>query len=136
MNHADGFSLRLAEAMRAAGLEARPSILEKKFNLSYSGARPVTYQTARKWLRGQAIPTQDKLETLARWLNVSAHYLRFGEGSPGSVRELPAGWDGKFPQDAITLAERYCTLKPEHRRIARAVLDSLYDLQSEDEASK
>ena len=40
---------------------------------------PVTTHAARKWLMGEAMPTQDRIQLLAEWLNVSASWLRFGE---------------------------------------------------------
>ena len=56
--------------------KARRSLL-RKFNVRFAG-RPVTVHAARKWLVGEAIPTQEKLRTLADWLGVPADWLRFG----------------------------------------------------------
>ena len=77
------FSRRLADALRAAGYEARPGVLHKLFNTRYGGPS-VTSQTVSRWLGGRAIPEQDKLQVLARLLGVTPHYLRFGDVS-GSV---------------------------------------------------
>src|SRR5260370_18759283 len=70
------FSRRLKEAMRKARLDAGPTRFAREFNLRHHG-EPVTAQTARKWLYGSALPTQDKLRTLAQWLEVSPHWLRY-----------------------------------------------------------
>lgn len=51
--------------------------LATKFNLRHTN-EPITAQAAQKWLTGKACPTADKIETLADWLNVSAHWLRYG----------------------------------------------------------
>src|SRR5260221_6064382 len=72
------FSRRLKEAMRKVRLDAGPTRFAREFNLRHHG-EPVTAQTARKWLYGGALPTQDKLRTLAQWLEVSSHWLRYGE---------------------------------------------------------
>src|SRR5258708_25350069 len=72
------FSRRLEEAMRKARLDAGPTRFAREFNLRHDG-EPVTAQTARKWLYGGALPTQDKLRTLAQWLEGSPHWLRYGE---------------------------------------------------------
>ncbi len=72
------FSRRLKEAMRKARLDAGPTRFAREFNLRHHG-EPVTAQTARKWLYGKALPTQDKLRTLAQWLEISPHWLRYGE---------------------------------------------------------
>src|SRR5260221_13478428 len=72
------FSRRLKEAMRKARLDAGPTRFAREFNLRHHG-EPVTAQTARKWLYGGALPPQDKLRTLAQWLEASPHWLRYGE---------------------------------------------------------
>src|SRR5258706_3089830 len=72
------FSRRLKEAMRKVRLDAGPTRFAREFNLRHHG-EPVTAQTARKWLYGGALPTQDKLRTLAQWLEGSPHWLRYGE---------------------------------------------------------
>src|SRR5258708_35429726 len=71
------FSRRLKEAMRKTRLDAGPTRFAREFNLRHHG-EPVTAQTARKWLHGGALPTQDKLRTLAQWLEGSPHWLRYG----------------------------------------------------------
>ena len=40
--------------------------------------KPVTAQGAQKWLTGAAMPTPDKIAALAKWLNVSEKWLRYG----------------------------------------------------------
>jgi hypothetical protein len=71
------FSRRLAEAMRAKGYDPKPGVLLKKFNSRYKG-RSVAFSTASKWLRGMALPEQDKLQVLADLFGVEPHLLRFG----------------------------------------------------------
>ncbi|OYZ84678.1 MAG: hypothetical protein B7Y03_02415 [Polaromonas sp. 24-62-144] len=51
--------------------------LAHQFNLKHQN-EPITPQAAQKWLQGTAFPTTDKLQTLADWLNVSAHWLKNG----------------------------------------------------------
>ncbi|WHZ10599.1 MAG: hypothetical protein OJF60_001038 [Burkholderiaceae bacterium] len=71
------FSDRLRAAMKVQRLEISSAVLEREFNLRWSG-QPVRRQTAWKWLNGEAIPTQDKLQELAKWLKQDPHHLRFG----------------------------------------------------------
>lgn len=79
MNEKQAFSERLLQAMRQAKIQVRsPTRLTLEFNLRYTG-KPVTTQAVRKWLLGGAIPSQDKIFTLSKWLNVSTEWLRFGE---------------------------------------------------------
>ncbi len=79
MNEKKAFSERLLQAMHQAKIQVRsPTRLTLEFNLRYTG-KPVTTQAVRKWLCGEAIPSQDKILTLAKWLNISTEWLRFGE---------------------------------------------------------
>ena len=43
------FAKRLVLAMQSKGYEAKASILEREFNLNYSG-KPMTLHGVRKWL--------------------------------------------------------------------------------------
>ncbi|WGE32610.1 MULTISPECIES: helix-turn-helix domain-containing protein [Actinobacillus] len=72
------FSERLKFALSVAypkGLKT--SQIAIKFNLQYA-EQPITQQAVHKWLNGLAIPSQDKIETLANWLNVKPEWLRYG----------------------------------------------------------
>lgn len=72
------FSERLKQALtRSRKRIDTASELALQFNLRHPN-NPVTQQAAQKWLSGLACPTPDKIDTLANWLNVSAHWLRFG----------------------------------------------------------
>jgi transcriptional regulator with XRE-family HTH domain len=86
-NHQDGiamategedFSKRLQKALQDANYSLYgPTGLARQFNARFAGP-PVSVHAARKWLIGKAIPTQDKIRTLAEWLVVPAEWLRFG----------------------------------------------------------
>lgn len=79
------FSARLKQALQDAGHPAfGPTELAYEFNLRFS-ARPVSIHAARKWLMGEAIPTQEKIRVLSNWLMVPADWLRFGGHELGRV---------------------------------------------------
>src|SRR3954451_8373270 len=79
----ESFSERLQMALRNAEYSPdSPTQLAREFNIRFDG-RPITVHAARKWLVGEAIPTQEKLRTLAQWLGVPAEWLRFGGGAEG-----------------------------------------------------
>lgn len=86
------FSKRLKVALELAGL-SQLSLAEiaNKFNLRHPN-KPITPQAVHNWLIGQSIPTPDKIETLSKWLNISADWLRYGkeqiEGKSLSQDEL------------------------------------------------
>ncbi|MDO5059201.1 MAG: hypothetical protein Q4D82_04580 [Neisseria sp.] len=72
------FSIRLKLALQQNypnGLKT--SDIAIKFNLRYP-SEPVTQQAVHKWLNGLAIPSEDKIKTLAEWLNIKPEWLRYG----------------------------------------------------------
>lgn len=92
-NEREDFSSRLQKALKDAGYSAYgPTELAHQFNIRFSG-HPVSVHAARKWLMGEAIPTQDKIRVLAEWLVISAEWLRFGghhayDGGPASADNI------------------------------------------------
>lgn len=115
------FSERLRTAMKAQRLEISAAVLEREFNLQWSGT-PVRRQTAWKWLNGEAIPTQDKLQELAKWLKVEPHYLRFGGRVLSSLRVQQKRWDeGAGYQERETF-DAFLQLPAPQRKIVREVI--------------
>lgn len=115
------FSERLRTAMKAHRLEISAAVLEREFNLQWSGT-PVRRQTAWKWLNGEAIPTQDKLQELAKWLKVEPHYLRFGGRVLSSLRVQQKRWDeGAGYQERETF-DAFLQLPAPQRKIVREVI--------------
>lgn len=78
--------------MIAAGYPDRPAVLEREFNSRYWG-RSVTFQAVPRWLRGEAIPSQDKLQVLAEWLRIEPQVLRFSAQAGAAVREQRGRWE-------------------------------------------
>src|SRR5260221_11743156 len=75
------FALRLRQAIEAAGLEPRPSVLLKLFNSSYWGP-PISFQAVSRWLNGEAVPEQDKLVLLAGLLGGEPQVFGFWGAAP------------------------------------------------------
>ena len=86
------FSIRLREAMLKSGRKCSPTTLAIEFNARFSGA-PVHMATCRKWLLGEAIPTQEKVVALAQMLGVTADWLRFGTITQTMEKSLPSAYD-------------------------------------------
>ena len=97
-NHAQNqrasFSQRLSASLEVAGIPPSATILQREYNRR-SDQAPITTHAARKWLMGEAIPTQDRIKILADWLNVSPSWLRFGDD------EI----DGRRKSDDVTAQE-------------------------------
>jgi transcriptional regulator with XRE-family HTH domain len=119
------FSRRLKEALRKARVDAGPTRLAREFNLRHRG-KPVTAQTARKWLYGRALPTQDKLRTLVEWLEVSPHWLRYGEAErPHTAKQEVA----TYAVDSSWLEKKFDSLSEPHRRMVLEITRALLRLE-------
>ncbi|WP_111413428.1 transcriptional regulator [Billgrantia lactosivorans] len=123
MNEKIAFAERLAAAMRAAGYEPRPAVLEREFNLRYWG-KPVTLQGVRRWLCGETLPQQEKLQVLAEWLGVEPQMLRFGDGGGNRVGEPRATWDASISAEERRVIQRYLTLPVEQRKVVAQVIEA------------
>jgi transcriptional regulator with XRE-family HTH domain len=124
------FSRRLREALKRAQAPARGAAgIAREFNLRYQGS-PVTAQAVGKWLGGRALPSQDKLRALSLWLEVSPHWLRFGEGEgagkPAPVLRQTAA---AYRVDPQWLTKKYEALNEPHRKIIVELLVALLRLE-------
>jgi transcriptional regulator with XRE-family HTH domain len=113
------FSLRLQQLLRESHHSPdSPTELAREFNIRYPGT-PITVHAARKWLIGEAIPTQDKMLTLADWLMVPIDWLRFG--ADASRKEVPNPAASASPVDLKLIADMQLLDEP-HRQIVREVV--------------
>lgn len=121
------FSQRLAEAMQVRGYAPKPGILLKLFNSRYEG-QSVAFSTASKWLRGMALPEQDKLQVLADLFGVEPHVLRYGEPKAAKTNRATEGrttWSSPLdPADRATI-DTYLALPEPLRQHIRAVIAAL-----------
>jgi len=115
------FGERLRAAMLRAGYPVRPVVLEREFNSRYWG-RSVTLQAVRRWLRGEAIPSQDKLQVLAEWLNVEPQVLRFGEKTVLSVQAARKHWEEEIGYQEREVFEAFLGLPSPQRKVLRKVI--------------
>ena len=115
------FAERLALAISGKGIKQSPTVIQSLFNKEYSG-RLITAHTARNWLHGKTLPTQEKLVCLAKLLDTSPEQLRFGRSSEktliaefGGVLSEVANVDQQF-------FRRYLALTESQRRMVRDVV--------------
>jgi len=121
MEHKLEFAQRLRDAMVAAGLEPRPGVLLNLFNAHYWG-RSVSFQAASRWLRGEAIPAQDKLLVLAEILRVEPEVLRFGQAVRHRVQERRARWDEGVGYQEREVFDAFLGLPAPQRKLVREVI--------------
>jgi transcriptional regulator with XRE-family HTH domain len=121
MEHKLEFAQRLRDAMVAAGLEPRPGVLLNLFNAHYWG-RSVSFQAASRWLRGEAIPAQDKLLVLAEILKVEPEVLRFGQAVRHRVQEHRQRWDEGVGYQEREVFDAFLGLPAPQRKLVREVI--------------
>lgn len=115
------FAERLVIAIDSKGLKQSPTVIANLFNSKYQG-RPITPHTARNWLLGKALPTQDKMVCLAKLLETSPEQLRYGRSSE---KTLIADFDGGQTEVANVdqqFFRRYLALTESQRRMVRDVV--------------
>lgn len=112
------FGSRLKQQLHLRNLPDSPTWLAKEFNQRYSG-NPISVQAANNWLTGVAIPTQDKLQILAAWLNLSISWLRFGE----HTNELEQEQYLSFSSQA--LSDKFEKLPPKQQQLINELIDAL-----------
>jgi hypothetical protein len=115
------FSQRLREAMERAGYEPKPSVLEREFNLRYWG-KPLTLHGVRRWLLGESIPGQDKLEVLAEWLLMTPQALRYGEEITQRIDQRRARWEDLISYQEREIFEAFIKLPALQRKVVREVI--------------
>lgn len=115
------FAQRLRDGMVAAGLEPRPGVLLTLFNTRYWG-RSVSFQAVSRWLKGEAIPEQDKLLVLAEILNIEPEILRFGEGIRKSLQERKQRWEEGIGYLERETFDTFLKLPAQQRKIVREVI--------------
>jgi hypothetical protein len=124
----EGFSRRLADALRAAGYEPRPSVLFRQFNSRYTG-KSVSFQTASRWLNARAIPEQDKLKVLAKMLGAETEFLRYGTShgtaSGRKVAEPTLMWPAALKSVDRETVDAYLALPAAQRRLVRELITAL-----------
>jgi hypothetical protein len=117
----DTFCTRLHQALDGVGFRAAsPAALAREFNRHHPGA-PITAHATRKWLRGEAIPTQARLRSLAAWLTVSPDWLVFGQSGHAAP-----------PSSAVAGAALFDDLQrldAAQRRMAQQLVRTLLKLQ-------
>jgi transcriptional regulator with XRE-family HTH domain len=116
------FSERLKLALRRAKKAVQsPTDLAREFNLR-SSESSVTVQAAQRWLAGTSMPTPDKIEILAAWLDVSPHWLRYGNPERKSPAKVKTTDLVGLPVAEQTLLSHYRQLTPRQQSVVSDLL--------------
>ncbi|MBI2960037.1 MAG: hypothetical protein HYY28_06970 [Betaproteobacteria bacterium] len=118
--------------MRKARVDANsPTRVAREFNLRYHGD-PVTAPAIRKWLLGEALPSQDKIRVLAQWLEVTPQWLRFGESDRREEKAHPLAKQDLASYaavDPLWVTKKLELLNEPHKRIVLEVVRALLRLE-------
>lgn len=122
------FAARLKIALgRGRRGVSTPTQLASAFNLVYRG-RSITTQAAQKWMAGTAIPTADKLETLAAMFRVPLKWLKHGQPYDESrVRHVLGGAaNGQdTTADELALLSQWRALPANRQRLLQELISEL-----------
>ena len=95
------FSDRIKSQLKIRGMKYGPTRLAREFNLRWPGA-PITTNAARKWLYGQSTPRLEKIQVLAKMLDTSPDWLRWGENNNTYYSKL----SNKYPSYGADLSDK------------------------------
>ena len=112
-----GFADRLSATLRQTGRSTSASALVVEFNARFSGPR-VHLSSCRKWLTGEAIPTQEKLVVLASMLGVTADWLRFGDATRAMEQQTPTAFD----KQELALLSDFARLPQRDQQLVRQMV--------------
>lgn len=115
------FSEALKAAMVAKGYPAKASVLEREFNLKHYG-KPITLHGVAKWLRGESLPSHDKVITLAKWLEIEPSELIYGFEVKKEIDESKHRWQHAIGYQEREVFEAFLNLPAPQRKIVREVI--------------
>lgn len=116
-----GFSERLLKALARAGHDfPSASHIAREFNIRYPSFA-VTVHAVRKWLKGESIPTQDRLVLLAAWLQVRPDWLRYNSHAV----QLDATVDEKVRLEQISLLRDIALLNEDQKVLVAGLVNIL-----------
>jgi hypothetical protein len=122
------FATRLRIVLERKGKQpVSTAKLALQFNLRHPN-EPITSQAAHKWITGKSVPAPDKVETLAKWLGVSAHWLRFGtadESKTGSRVLPPVATEPVPTSDEGKLLNGYRVLTRRQKKLVLTLIEEL-----------
>lgn len=96
-------------------------MLEREFNTRYWG-KPMTLHGVRRWLRGETLPTHEKLLVLAEWLAVPPQQLNYGDEIQRKVEQRRARWDSGIGYQDRDIFEAFLKLPVPQRKLIREVI--------------
>ena len=129
-NGSQQFAERLRQAMLAAGYSPRASVLEREFNTRHWG-QPMTLHGVARWLRGETMPSRDKIKTLADRLSVTPQELDGSDELAHRVKQRRSYWDSGIGYEEQELFKAFLKLPVPQRKVIREVILAFVRSQGE-----
>lgn len=108
--------------MQEKSIKHSPTVLANLFNAEFNG-KAITPHSARNWMLGNVFPTQDKLEQLAKILDSSAEYLRYGRHSEKTfVISNEDGSETELTSAQQQFVKRYLNLSKVQQKIVNSTV--------------
>jgi hypothetical protein len=99
------FSARLKLSMDKVSMPHSSTRLTHAFNSLTTGS-PITSHAVRKWLMGESIPTQLKIQELAAMFGCEAQWLRFGETEMKFTEPRLSAFDAELQRQFSFLSKK------------------------------
>lgn len=133
MNEKERFAQNFIKFLKQKGIEPRPCVVDREFHLHHYG-NDITQQAIRKWLQGESLPNNERLQTLADWLGVEltdlvseerAYKIKKMKNKQNSKKSL---WELLQSNDTDRLTiETFLKLPSEHKKIVQDVIMAIYN---------
>lgn len=118
------FTKRLEIALANQGLKPSATSLVKIFN-ARSSDNHITSHAFRKWLRSESMPTQSRLCVLAKWLEVTPEWLRYGDALLAEI-DLNSG---EVPREIYLMVRDFHMLSDHSQQLFLTTVASMLALQ-------
>ncbi|MDG6896004.1 hypothetical protein [Volucribacter amazonae] len=131
MDEKKNFSIKLKDLLQKRGYEPTAATLEREFNLRHYG-KPIGLHAMARWLRGEVIPTNERLKTLADWLDVDLRELVSDERvqrinlSEQRQDSEDTFWHTQASYDDQRLFKIFLNLPREQRKTVREVIIAMH----------
>lgn len=124
MPNSETFSIQLRERLRKRyGRLPSAAFVAIHFNRQNNLERPISQETARRWMRGLSMPSYQHLFALSAWLAFDVNQLIASDASKPAWPALPE--KGEYSQDTIRLAELLSNLPSDTQSLLFNLVNNL-----------
>lgn len=124
MPNSETFSIQLRERLRKKyGRLPSAAFVAIQFNRQNSPERPISQETARRWMRGLSMPSYQRLFALSAWLAFDVNQLMASDAFKSAWPALSEKVE--YSQDTIRLAELLSNLPSDTQSLVFNLVNNL-----------